>query len=69
MVHLEPNAMVLMPVLVLTHPKLGVVAAMAILLVALNRVEPQLVLWVRIAVMGIMPALYIWFRCQVETIL
>jgi hypothetical protein len=72
MAHLEPNAMVQMLVLVLTHPKLGVVAAMMFLRV---RFQPKIIitilkfLWERIAVMGLWPAVAIFKVCKVETML
>jgi hypothetical protein len=57
MAHLKPNAMVMMPVLVFSCPKLGVVAATEILHVSwiLPRILLIKFLWERIAVMGLWP--------------
>jgi hypothetical protein len=70
MVNLEPNVMVYMLVLVLTHPKLGVVAAMDKLRVSFPRDILIKFLWERIAVMDCMPALNILSQlCKVEAML
>jgi hypothetical protein len=70
MAHLEPNAMVLKLVRVLTHPKLGAVAAMMLMRV---HFQSKLIilkfLWERIAVMGLWPAVAIFKECKVETML
>jgi hypothetical protein len=62
MVHLEPNVLVQMLVLILSYPTLGVVAVMEIMRVAYPAWIPLLLilfLWERIAVMDYGPALHI----------
>jgi hypothetical protein len=72
MAHLEPNVMVLMPVLVLTtYPMLGVVAAMEKKrVISQALLELKKFLWERRAVMDYRPALHILLMCRdVEALL